>query len=55
LRIVGAIAPPFRALIPAEDAEIATAINRASPDFVWVGLSCPKQEIWMVEHRSVVP
>jgi exopolysaccharide biosynthesis WecB/TagA/CpsF family protein len=52
LRIVGAIAPPFRALTPAEDAEIVTAINRASPDFVWLGLSCPKQEIWMAEHRS---
>jgi N-acetylglucosaminyldiphosphoundecaprenol N-acetyl-beta-D-mannosaminyltransferase len=51
LRVVGAIAPPFRPLTPAEDSEIVAAINRVSPDFVWVGLSTPKQEIWMAEHR----
>jgi N-acetylglucosaminyldiphosphoundecaprenol N-acetyl-beta-D-mannosaminyltransferase len=52
LRVVGAIAPPFRPLTPEEDSEIVMAINRASPDIVWVGLSTPKQEIWMAEHRS---
>jgi N-acetylglucosaminyldiphosphoundecaprenol N-acetyl-beta-D-mannosaminyltransferase len=51
LRIVGGIAPPFRPLTQAEDSEIVTLINRAKPDFVWVGLSTPKQEIWMAEHR----
>jgi N-acetylglucosaminyldiphosphoundecaprenol N-acetyl-beta-D-mannosaminyltransferase len=52
LRIVGSIAPPFRPLTPAEDEEVVAAINRAGPDIVWVGLSTPKQEIWMAEHRS---
>jgi N-acetylglucosaminyldiphosphoundecaprenol N-acetyl-beta-D-mannosaminyltransferase len=52
LRVVGAIAPPFRPLTPAEDRETAAAINRVSPDFLWVGLSTPKQEIWMAEHRA---
>jgi N-acetylglucosaminyldiphosphoundecaprenol N-acetyl-beta-D-mannosaminyltransferase len=52
LRVVGALSPPFRPLTPAEDGEIVTTINRASPDFVWVGLSTPKQEIWMAEHRG---
>jgi N-acetylglucosaminyldiphosphoundecaprenol N-acetyl-beta-D-mannosaminyltransferase len=51
LRVVGTVAPPFRPLTTAEDDEIVTAINRVSPDFVWVGLSTPKQEIWMAEHR----
>jgi N-acetylglucosaminyldiphosphoundecaprenol N-acetyl-beta-D-mannosaminyltransferase len=52
LRVVGAIAPPFRPLSPAEDEEIVTAINRANADYVWVGLSTPKQEIWMGQHRA---
>jgi N-acetylglucosaminyldiphosphoundecaprenol N-acetyl-beta-D-mannosaminyltransferase len=52
LRIVGTLAPPFRTLTPVEDDEVVAAINRANPDIVWVGLSTPKQEIWMAEHRS---
>jgi N-acetylglucosaminyldiphosphoundecaprenol N-acetyl-beta-D-mannosaminyltransferase len=27
-------------------------INAARPDAVWVGLSTPKQERWMAEHRD---
>jgi N-acetylglucosaminyldiphosphoundecaprenol N-acetyl-beta-D-mannosaminyltransferase len=52
VRICGAFAPPFRPLTPAEDSEIVTMINRVKPDYVWVGLSTPKQEIWMAEHRA---
>jgi N-acetylglucosaminyldiphosphoundecaprenol N-acetyl-beta-D-mannosaminyltransferase len=51
LRVVGALAPPFRALTPAEDKEVVAAINRANPDIVWIGVSTPKQEVWMAEHR----
>jgi N-acetylglucosaminyldiphosphoundecaprenol N-acetyl-beta-D-mannosaminyltransferase len=52
LRIAGTYSPPFRALEPAEDAELVARINAARPDFVWVGLSTPKQERWMHEHRD---
>ena len=52
LHILGTFAPPFRTLTPAEDSKIVGVINRANPDIVWVGLSTPKQEIWMAEHRS---
>jgi N-acetylglucosaminyldiphosphoundecaprenol N-acetyl-beta-D-mannosaminyltransferase len=27
------------------------AINTTAPDIVWVGLSTPKQEVWMAEQR----
>jgi N-acetylglucosaminyldiphosphoundecaprenol N-acetyl-beta-D-mannosaminyltransferase len=27
-------------------------INQAAPDVLWVGLSTPKQERWMYEHRD---
>ena len=47
IEIVGTLSPPFRSLAPEEvEAEIAE-INAAKPDIVWVGLSTPKQEIWM--------
>src|SRR5262249_55333469 len=44
--------PPFRTLTPQEDETAVAAINAANPDIVWVGLSTPKQEYWMAEHRS---
>lgn len=52
LRTAGVYAPPFRALTPEEDAAIVAHINAAQPDVVWVALGCPKQTIWMAEHRD---
>jgi len=50
LHVVGTYTPPFRSLTPEEDEEVINQINRCSPDIVWVGISTPKQERWMVEH-----
>jgi N-acetylglucosaminyldiphosphoundecaprenol N-acetyl-beta-D-mannosaminyltransferase len=50
LNIVGMYSPPFRSLTPEEDKLIVRMINQAGPDIVWVGLSTPKQEVWMMEH-----
>jgi N-acetylglucosaminyldiphosphoundecaprenol N-acetyl-beta-D-mannosaminyltransferase len=52
LSIVGRLSPPFRELTPVEDAAIVAEINASGADIVWVGLSTPKQERWMAEHRS---
>ncbi len=52
LKVVGSYSPPFRPLTPEEDKEIVQMINNADPDIVWVGLSTPKQEHWMAEHRE---
>jgi len=52
LQVVGTLSPPFRPLTRAEDDTVVQQINAASPDIVWVGLSTPKQERWMAEHRS---
>jgi N-acetylglucosaminyldiphosphoundecaprenol N-acetyl-beta-D-mannosaminyltransferase len=54
LIVAGSHSPPFRPLTPEEDAEDIAAINRARPDFVWVGLGMPKQERWMVDHLGKV-
>lgn len=50
LKIVGAYSPPFRALEPDEDEQVVETINSARPDIVWVGISTPKQEVWMAQH-----
>jgi len=51
-RIVGSYAPPFRDLSLQEETDIADRINRSSADIIWVGLSSPKQELWMARMRD---
>jgi N-acetylglucosaminyldiphosphoundecaprenol N-acetyl-beta-D-mannosaminyltransferase len=49
--VAGTYTPPFRALTEAEEEEVALLVDKASSDVLWVGLSSPKQEKWMYEHR----
>jgi len=50
LQVVGCYTPPFRALNAAEAAQLQQTIHAAQPDILWVGLSTPKQEKFMVEY-----
>jgi N-acetylglucosaminyldiphosphoundecaprenol N-acetyl-beta-D-mannosaminyltransferase len=50
--VAGTYSPPFRPLTAEEDEEVVALINAAAADVVWVGLSTPKQERWMSEHRN---
>jgi N-acetylglucosaminyldiphosphoundecaprenol N-acetyl-beta-D-mannosaminyltransferase len=50
--VAGIYCPPFRKLTEEEDREVVTLINQSGADVVWVGLSTPKQERWMYEHRD---
>ncbi|MFN6962615.1 MAG: WecB/TagA/CpsF family glycosyltransferase [Pyrinomonadaceae bacterium] len=52
LEVVYAYSPPFRPLTADEDRRIVEEINAADPDFLFMGLGCPKQENWMAEHRD---
>ena len=52
IEIVGTYCPPFRPLSNEEDAAACARIRAARPDFVWVSLSTPKQDLWMHEHRG---
>jgi N-acetylglucosaminyldiphosphoundecaprenol N-acetyl-beta-D-mannosaminyltransferase len=54
LNIVGMYSPPFRDLTKDENEEIVRMINDAKPDFVWIGLGAPKQEIWMARHKGII-
>ncbi len=47
--------PPFRALAPDEDAAVLDRIAASGTQFLFVGLGCPKQERWIVEHTGKVP
>jgi N-acetylglucosaminyldiphosphoundecaprenol N-acetyl-beta-D-mannosaminyltransferase len=49
--IAGTYSPPFRLLTEVEEKELASLVEDASPDVLWVGLNSPKQEKWMYEHR----
>lgn len=54
IQIAGMYSPPFRALTPEEDDAVIENINATKPDFVWVGLGAPKQEVWMAEHQGKI-
>jgi len=43
--------PPFRLLTASEDKDVVEAINASEVDVLFVGIGCPKQEIWMAEHK----
>ena len=55
LRIVGRHSPPFRTVSAEEDLQIQRAIRDSGADLVFVGISTPKQEQWMYEHRRAFP
>lgn len=53
LRVAGTLSPPFRERFTREEDEaIISAVNRARPDLLWVGMTAPKQELWLHEHRD---
>ena len=52
LQVAGYYAPPFRVISSEEDTSIVNRINDSDADIVWVSLGCPKQEIWIHEHRD---
>jgi N-acetylglucosaminyldiphosphoundecaprenol N-acetyl-beta-D-mannosaminyltransferase len=52
LQVAGYYSPPFRQLTAEEDEAAVAMINEAQADVLWVGLGCPKQEVWMHRHRD---
>ena len=51
-RIAGTFTPPFRDLNREEEAELVKKLNALRPDFIWIGISAPRQEMLM---RRLVP
>jgi len=55
LHIVGVYSPPFRPLTDDEDRECVKKIRDSGAHIIFVGLSTPKQEFWMRDHRDAFP
>lgn len=49
--IAGCESPPFRPLTEQESEDMVRRLNVAKPDFVWVGLGTPKQDLWISTFR----
>ena len=54
IQIVGTYTPPFSALSEAQVCELRERVAVSKPDILWVGLSTPKQERFMAEHRGAL-
>ena len=48
VEIVGTYTPPFRDLTVDEGNALASRVNALRPDIIWVGISTPKQERFMM-------
>ena len=51
-RIVGTFTPPFRDLTSAEFRELQKKVSAARPDIIWVGISTPRQELFMRKYLA---
>jgi len=54
LCIAGMYSPPFRCTTEEEDEQTIHSINITNPDFVWIGLGAPKQEVWMASQQGKI-
>lgn len=53
IRVAGTYSPPFKPCHSDEEvSEMIDAVNAASPDVLWVGMTAPKQEKWIYENRT---
>lgn len=54
LKIAGIYSPPFSKLTIEENNEIIKLISSSGAGIIFVGLGCPKQEIWMFQNRNKI-
>lgn len=52
--LVGAYSPSVRPLGFVEQDDVLARIRDLKPDLIWIGLSTPKQEIWMQMHTPKI-
>jgi N-acetylglucosaminyldiphosphoundecaprenol N-acetyl-beta-D-mannosaminyltransferase len=54
VRIVGTHTPPYRDLNQEEEDSLAVRIRALKPDLIWVGISTPKQERFMMRFLPLL-
>lgn len=53
--IIGTFSPPYETIFTAkEDAQILSAINEFAPNVLFVGMTAPKQEKWVYQHKDQI-
>jgi N-acetylglucosaminyldiphosphoundecaprenol N-acetyl-beta-D-mannosaminyltransferase len=53
LKIAGMLSPPFAPKFSVEQTNsMLEAVNRVRPDVLWVGMTAPKQELWIHENLA---
>jgi exopolysaccharide biosynthesis WecB/TagA/CpsF family protein len=52
VKVAGTYTPPFRELTPHEESDLIQTINRLKPGIIWVGISTPRQDLFM---RRMLP
>ncbi|HZG17390.1 MAG TPA: WecB/TagA/CpsF family glycosyltransferase [Candidatus Bathyarchaeia archaeon] len=54
LIIAGKEPSKFRKLSPEEKGEVVERIKKSGAQLVFVGLGCPRQEVWVYEYRDIL-
>jgi len=53
IRFAGSYSPPYKPEFSKEDSQkMIEAVNAVRPDVLWVGMTAPKQEKWIHQHRD---
>jgi N-acetylglucosaminyldiphosphoundecaprenol N-acetyl-beta-D-mannosaminyltransferase len=55
VEIAGTYTPPFRDLTEQELQAFGTQLADTQADVLWIGISCPRQELFMARHVSQLP
>jgi N-acetylglucosaminyldiphosphoundecaprenol N-acetyl-beta-D-mannosaminyltransferase len=55
IEICGAYSPPFGEWNKVENSKILSKIKESKADIVWVGISTPRQDIWIHKFKSIIP
>jgi len=53
--LAGSYAPPFGNWDAEEDERILQRLQASGAGFIWVGMGCPKQEMWIARHKARLP
>lgn len=54
LQIAGSLSPRYGSWTKEEESKYIHAINQSGAGIIFIGLGCPKQEIWMVNNRKSI-
>ena len=48
------VSPPFSEAVLEENSQIINSINKFNPHVIFVGLGCPKQDLWIHKNKTKI-